>query len=471
MGSSFRGRRIGLALLALCLAVGVGATALTLGETWSWGVHQSVTTTARNLLTRDQSTFTKSTGGWIGVEAKLSWIPDAGNGVKGALGVSATGSSTAWAVSGSKADGGLTAAKPGHVYAASAGVKALSNKLKIQPVIAFYDSQGIGITAVFGSITSANTGSWIDAAPQAAVAPSNSAFVALAMTVIDPRPGAELYLDDAWIKETSYRAPAVAGPLHTSGNRVLDAKGNPTVLRGVVLEGLETELPTYSDVTQQAVEQAKAWGANFVRLPLGEQYWLTSNCDYLPGYESAVDQAVQWITSLGMVALLDLHTNTVDGCEPGNTHNMADEAQAPEFWSQVASHFESNRLVAFDLYNEPHDISQSTWLNGGTTTDVYVPRQAYKTAGMQQLYDAVRATGATNLVFISGDDWANSPPTQLVNGANIVYAAHYYTCVGNDPSSCTNPNPYNPIPGLSPWVELSKTRACRGHRVWMARIR
>ena len=140
-------------------------------------------------------------------------------------------------------------------------------------------------------------------------------------------------------------------------------------------------------VSQQAISEAKAWGANFVRVSLGEQFWLSSNCDYVPGYESEVDKVVGWITSLGMVALLDLHTNTIGSCQTGSQHNMADEAQSPTFLSDLAARYgnpsspEYSPLVAFDLYNEPHDISASVWLNGGATTDASTGI-AYEAAGM-----------------------------------------------------------------------------------------
>ena len=117
---------------------------------------------------------------------------------------------------------------------------------------------------------------------------------------------------------------------------------------------------------------------------------------------------------------------------------------------------EYNPLVAFDLYNEPHDISQSIWLNGGETTDT-VTGVTYDAAGMQQLYDTVRAAGSTNLTFISGLNWANTPPTTLVTGPNIVYAVHYYTCPSAAPPNCTNTDPYDPTQDLSQWTTLGAT--------------
>jgi endoglucanase len=254
------------------------------------------------------------------------------------------------------------------------------------------------------------------------------------------------------------RAPAmtavVVPPLHTSGNKILDATGQSVILRGVLLGGLQ--ISAWSPhVTQEAVKTAKAWGANIVRVPLGEQYWVRGNCDYSPWYETEVDRVVKWITSRGMVALLDLHYNTVSGCTAGAQHNMADESEAPIFWKQVASRYASNPLVAFELYNEPHNISDQVWLDGGMTTDT-ATGVTYEAAGMQQLYDTVRSTGAKNLVFVGGTDWARTPPSLLVSGNNIVYAAHAYTCPFDPPPECATPNPYEPPPTLAEWFSFSQ---------------
>src|SRR5206468_5653323 len=106
------------------------------------------------------------------------------------------------------------------------------------------------------------------------------------------------------------------------------------------------------------------------------------------------------ITSRGMLALLDLHTSVTNDCTAAERQAMADATYAPAFWSQVAARYKTNPMVAFDLYNEPHDISDAVWRNGGTATYKSV---SFKAAGMQQLYDTVRAAGANNLVSISGN--------------------------------------------------------------------
>ena len=84
----------------------------------------------------------------------------------------------------------------------------------------------------------------------------------------------------------------------------------------------------------------------------------------------------------------------------------------------------------FELYNEPHDVSWSVWRSGGTASS------GFQAVGMQQLYDAVRATGAQNLVIIGGLDWAydlSGVPANRIDGYNIAYATHPYNAPGKQP--------------------------------------
>jgi len=260
----------------------------------------------------------------------------------------------------------------------------------------------------------------------------------------------------------------LAGPLHTVGNQILDANNRPIRLRGVTA-GILMVYPYLSgpsSVTDASFNAARSWGVNAVRVPLSEQFWFQSwGCRYpisAADYQNNVATVVQRITSRGMLAILDLHLNVKQNtgwCGSGQ-QPMADYPRAITFWQQVAARFKNNPLVAFDLFNEPHDISWNTWRNGGTIIDL---SGVWRAAGMQQMYDAVRATGSRNLVFVSGNSWADIPPPSaaLLNGYNIVYAAHYYTCPQAPPplGNC-GVNPYNPAPAgqrLDLWTPLSLT--------------
>ena len=401
--------------------------------------------------------------GWVGLNATLAWVQSPSTVSTGSFELTVTQPSWPEAWSPYPPNGSPTSPTParaGEKFSGEATVAVTGSPGPTSVALAFFNSSGAALGLVIGQAVTPSPATWTTLPEVAGVAPSASVSVAVGVIEFTGTDDQRIYVDSPVLSTLGPGSPSVVGPLHTSGNKIIQANGQPVVLQGVVLDGLENS-GTSTAVTYDSVLEAKAWGANFVRVPLGEQFWLSSNCDYVPSYEASVDEVVHWITSLGMVALLDLHTNTVGGCEAGGPHNMADEAQSPTFWSQVAGRYgnpgspEYNPLVAFDLYNEPHNISDSIWLNGGETTDAFAPNQTYETAGMQQLYDSVRSAGSQNLVFISGNNWANNPPAQLVSGTNIVYAVHYYTCPNAAPPACTTPNPYDPAPGLQPWVSFS----------------
>jgi hypothetical protein len=76
---------------------------------------------------------------------------------------------------------------------------------------------------------------------------------------------------------------------------------------------------------------------------------------------------------------------------------------------------------------------------------------------MQQLYNAVRSAGASNLVVASGNNWANTPPSEPITGTTIAYAAHVYTCPNTAPPNCPSTTPYDPSTILNNWVQFSST--------------
>ena len=199
-----------------------------------------------------------------------------------------------------------------------------------------------------------------------AQAPARTAFVGLGLIVYTTQPGQAIYLvSPGLLRNTGPATPGVDGPLHVRGNQIVQADNQPVVLRGMELYGLDSSSSPAS-VTSTAVATARAWGANVMRVALGEQLWLPTSCAYDPNYVAAVDRAVNWITSAGMVALLELQDSVVSpGCPAGGPHNMADDPGSLLFWSQVASRYATNPLVAFDLYNEPHNISDGCGCRAG----------------------------------------------------------------------------------------------------------
>jgi len=266
-----------------------------------------------------------------------------------------------------------------------------------------------------------------------------------------------LLLTSLLISVPGSAASTITGPLRTAGNGIYDATNRRVVLRGLArayLVSTPAVTPASHLTDADIAAMQSTWNTNIVRVFLGEQFWDQDECSYNSNYANAVDQVVHSITSRGMVALLDLHWNTRIPCFGAGQQRMADSPGSLIFWSQVASRYKDNPLVAFQLYNEPNHISWDVWRYGGVVVD---PGLIWTAAGMQQMYNAVRATGAQNLVFVSGNDWGDTPPppSYLISGYNIVYAAQYYTCPQSVPPWCTTPDPTNPAPapgqGLDSW--------------------
>jgi len=159
---------------------------------------------------------------------------------------------------------------------------------------------------------------------------------------------------------------------------------------------------------------------------------------------------VNLLVANGINPILDLHwtwgayTNGPDWhCKEATAtcqKPMPDAEYAPQFWTGEANAFKGNDAVVFDLFNEPYPEVASDWnktlgwqclRDGGTCTGL-----PYEAAGMQDLVDAVRDTGATNLLMVGGLEWANdmrewlayAPKDPLGNVAASWHAYSFNAC-------------------------------------------
>jgi endoglucanase len=225
--------------------------------------------------------------------------------------------------------------------------------------------------------------------------------------------------------------PLAPGGYYVNGNTICTAAGKPHLFHGVDRPSLEWR-DDGERISLEDFQVMASWKANVVRLALNQDFWLAESPIADPAYPSRVDDAITWANMAGMDVILDLHWTdggVLGSCDPrdGCQHVMADK-NSITFWSEVAARYKDNGRVAFELFNEPHDIAWPIWKSGGQTTEGWVA------AGMQQMYDAVRAAGAHNLVVIGGVDWAFDLSGVLqhkITGYNIVYATHPYGGPGN----------------------------------------
>jgi hypothetical protein len=199
-----------------------------------------------------------------------------------------------------------------------------------------------------------------------------------------------------------------------------------------------------------------------VRVPLNEDCWLGINGvdPKYSGetYRSAIAGYVAVLHQLGIYAVLDLHFaapgTTKSTKQDEKTWPMADADHAPDFWRSVAGRFKSDPAVVFDLFNEPwgppanhngEGIDWPCWQNGCVAA-------GYKIAGMQQLLDAVRGTGATQPVMLGGLEDANDMGGWLAHEPNdplhqIVASYHQYAGSPDDTTYCWHQSCWDAVLG------------------------
>lgn len=245
--------------------------------------------------------------------------------------------------------------------------------------------------------------------------------------------------------------PAPGLSIRVSGNKLVDGTGKTVVLRGVNTSASEFVcaqnwsddlfggLPYNQSTTFQAMA---AWHANVVRIPLNEDCWLNTNGVRVGGqnYIAAIENEVTLAHQAGLYVILDLHWSAPGDQRAVGQNYAPDADHSVAFWQSVAATFKSDPAAIYDLYNEPiqNYISSdpwNCWLNG-CVADRYMSTTGtnvsgnWKTAGINQLIAAVRASGATQPVLANGIDWGNDdtgwmahqptdPAGQVIAGAHI----------------------------------------------------
>jgi hypothetical protein len=240
------------------------------------------------------------------------------------------------------------------------------------------------------------------------------------------------------------RRPPKLSPLRAVGNRILNGKGESVWLRGVNTASMEWTSDGEGHILKTVEVAIKDWKVNHIRLPLAQDRWFGKAPEQRDGgkaYRDLVRQIVGLCRDSGVYVILDLHWSDagVWGQQIGQ-HVMPDR-NSLLFWKDCARTYKNEPAVLFDLYNEPHDVSWDVWLKGGEVTENDRQRRytnKFEAVGMQTLLDAVRATGAKNLVVAGGLDWAYDLSGFLggyalkdPKGNGVVYANHNYPHKGD----------------------------------------
>jgi endoglucanase len=167
------------------------------------------------------------------------------------------------------------------------------------------------------------------------------------------------------------------------------------------IEGRHYAWPDEANLRYWIVE----FGAKTIRLPFK---WERVQPDLAAEPDlSGLKKTVAIATGLGATVIVDLHNfgnrwmQTPDGLRQAQIDGASGLVSRDHFaqlWKRIAEAFAGNPAVQFDLMNEPHDMRAGD----GVSDEVQVAR-FYQVA-----IDAIRATGATNLIHIEPPNWAKA---------------------------------------------------------------
>jgi hypothetical protein len=236
------------------------------------------------------------------------------------------------------------------------------------------------------------------------------------------------------------------------GNHLVSASGESVVLHGVLRNGPEYACQQGFGMTDGPSGDSElapmvTWKLNSVFLGLDEQCWLGVN-GVKPQYSG--QNYIDWVKS--EVASAERHgiypvigfftgdpgTDTPNWYDGSNGQPpLADNDHTPLFWEEVADAFKSDPNVIFRLEEEPHNNSGywptlsdwRCWSQGdvqyspgsdhappvsptpsGSVRHCHlsdVAGHAYLAVGMQSLINIIRGTGATNVIQVPGEAYAN----------------------------------------------------------------
>ncbi len=260
--------------------------------------------------------------------------------------------------------------------------------------------------------------------------------------------------------------------LHAAGDRIEDSEGNRIVVRGVNRSGTEYRCVQANEDTtpengffdgpgdEESIRVMASWNINAVRVPLNETCWLGINGvdPRFAGenYHAAILEYVRLLRLYDLIPILDLHWAAPGEYQARRLQPMPNADHSPEFWRSVAETFKDDERVVFELFNEPFPYSNadsttawSCWRDGceldlavraGETS---VP---YWGAGMQDLVNAVRATGARNLILLGGVQYSNALSRWIEERphdplGNLAAAWHVYNT-----NPCSDADCWNGVP-------------------------
>lgn len=245
------------------------------------------------------------------------------------------------------------------------------------------------------------------------------------------------------------KAQAAPNYYHTSGNKIVDAAGNPAVFNGLNWFGFETANYSphglWSRSMDSMLDQIKAKGYNLIRLPYCNQMFdagsKTNSIDAVQNPDlvgltpvQVMDKLIEKAGQRGLKIFLDRHRPDSGGQSALWYTSAYSEDRWVDDWKMLAKRYLNNdTVIGADLHNEPH--SPSTWGTGAAATDW---RLAAEKAG-----NAILSVNPHWLIIVEGVDsnvqgetggywWGGNlkgvknNPVRLSVPNQLVYSSHDY---------------------------------------------
>ena len=194
--------------------------------------------------------------------------------------------------------------------------------------------------------------------------------------------------------------PPPSGGVRVAGNRLL-REGAPFVPVGFSMVGLVH--PTAEGgtawaakrVNERSMQEALAWGANTIRFQVSQRGLDPTDVLYSEVYLDRITTGVALARAHGLVVILSIQDQGPSG---GDSHAQPSEATIRD-WQTLTALFNGDQHVMYEIFNEPQNRPNpdgwAVWRDGGPPER----NQGTPAVGHQRVLEAIRATGATNVVI------------------------------------------------------------------------
>lgn len=182
--------------------------------------------------------------------------------------------------------------------------------------------------------------------------------------------------------------------LRAEGDHLVNGRGETVRLAGVNVSSLESVATGDGNFWDHYYLAIEDWKCNCLRINLHPKFWNSDDAAVRRQYREYIDKAVREAVRYGVYVVLNDH------------RYFAPDESDRTYWQEMAQRYGGCPNVIFGLYNEPHDVTWDEWRNGShgairEAVDWMGNHHKKAIIGMQDLLEAVRSTGAKNLVTVT----------------------------------------------------------------------